>query len=37
MTLVNNDRETDSFFVDALIAMKCEDPEEHTLIRKAKF
>ena len=23
-------------FIEVLVAMKCEDPEEHKLIRKAK-
>ena len=35
--LVNNDREMDSFFVDVLVTMMCEDPEEHKLIRKNKI
>ena len=35
--LVNNDRETDSFFIEVLVTMMCEDPKEHKLIRKAKF
>ena len=35
--LVNNDRDTDSFFVDVLVTMMWEDPEEHKLIRKRKI
>ena len=35
--LVNNNREMDSFFIDVLVNMMCEDPEENGLIRKAKF
>ena len=37
MHLVNNVRETDICFIEVLVAMMCEDPEEHKLIRNAKF